>query len=129
MTVIVQTLLAGIVPPVNLTLALPTARAAPALSVSAPPQLLAVTVSNSVMLPGAPAAVVGSVSVKVAAVMAVAVGLASVMVSDDLVLGATVAGVNDLLIVGGWVTVRLWAPDVLTPALLLVTTPAGIVLV
>ena len=125
----VQTLFAGIVPPVSLTLALPTASAAPALSVNVPPQLFVVVVLNSVMFPGAPPAVLGNVSVNVAAVIALAVGFDNVMVSVDDAFGATVPGVNDLLTDGGGVTVMLWLPAVLMPALLLVTAPTGMVLV
>ena len=121
-----QILFAGILPPTNLMPTLPAANAAPAESVNTPPQLLAVTVSNKVMLPGAPVAVVGNMSTNVTAVMVLAVGFDSCIDNDEAVLGATVPGVNDLAIDGGAVTVKVPLPAVLTPALLLVTALAGI---
>lgn len=107
LTVIVHTLLAGIVPPASLRLPLPMARAAPAPSVKVPPQVLVVVVLINVMLPGAPATVLGKVSVNVTAVIAVAVGLVRVILRLDVTFDATVPGVNDLLMAGGFVTVRL----------------------
>ena len=68
-------------------------------------------------------------SLKLALVSAVAVGLVSVMLSVETALGATVLGTNDLLIDGAGVTVSVWLPAVLTPALLLETPLAGMVLV
>lgn len=128
-TVIVHTFVAGIEPPVNLMPLLPDARAPPAVSVSVPPQLLVVVVSNKVMLPGAPAPVFGKKSVNVALFNAEDVGFVRVIVSVDTVLGATVLGIKDLLTDGAGVTVNVWLVDVFVPALLLDTAPAGIVFV
>lgn len=122
-------MVSGIVPPVNLTLSLPTASTAPADVVSVPPHVLVTVVSNNVILPGAPTAVVGKISLKPTPVIAVAVGLVSVIVSVETALGVTVLGTKDLLIDGAGVTVNDWLPAVFNPALLLDTAPAGIVLV
>ena len=129
LTVIVQTLFAGMLPPTSLISVLPTARAAPAVSVNAPPQLFVTVVLNRVMLPGAPAPVFGKKSEKVTPVNAAAVGLASVIDKLETAFGATKPGVKDLLTDGAGVTVSDWMPAVLTPALLLDTAPAGMVLV
>ena len=128
MIVTTQILFAGIVPPTNFMPTLPTANAAPTESVNTPPQLLAVTVLNKVMLPGAPAAVLGNVSINVTPVIALAVGFDNWIDNDEAVLGATVPGVNDFAIDGGAVTVKMPLPAVLTPALLLLTALAGILL-
>ena len=122
-------MVAGIEPPVSLTLSLPTASAAPAAVVSVPPHVLVTVVSNKVILPGAPAAAVGKISLKLTPVITVAVGLVNVIVSVETALGATVLGTKDLLIDGAGVTVSDWLPAVFNPALLLDTAPAGIVLV
>lgn len=97
----------GIVPPVNRIPLLPTARAPPTVSVSEPPQLFVVVVSNKVMLPGAPEPIFGKKSLKVALVNAADVGFVSVMVNVDTVLGATVLGMKDLLTDGAGVTVSV----------------------
>ena len=128
-TVSVHTLAAGIVAPVNFTLSLPTAKAPPVEVVKAPPQVLVVTVSNKVILPGAPADVLGNMSTTAALVIAVVVGFVSVIVKVDTAFAATVPGVNDLLKAGACVTVSDWLPAVLAPALLLDTAPAAMVLV
>ena len=98
---------AGIVPPVNFMLSPPAASAAPVDVVSDPPQELLVTVSNRVMLPGAPAAAFGKISVTLTLLIAAVVGLVKVIVNVELVFGATVLGVKDLLTDGGGVTVRV----------------------
>jgi hypothetical protein len=108
---------------------LPVASAPPIVSVSMPPQLLVVVVSNKVILPGAPAPIFGKKSVNVALVNAEDVGFVSVIVNVDAALGATVLGIKDLLTDGAGVTVNVWLVGVFVPALLLDTAPAGIVLV
>ena len=125
----VQTLVAEILPPTSLMPVLPIARAAPAASVRVPPQVLVTVVLNSVMLPGAPLAVFGKMSEKLTFVNAAAVGLVKVMDRLDTAFGATVPGVKDLLTAGAGVTVKVWLPAVFNPALVLDTAPAGIVLV
>ena len=86
------------------------------------------TVLNKVIAPGDAA---GNVSVKLTAVKADALGLDKTIVSVDAALGATVPGEKPLLMAGcvGTVTVKVWLPTVLAPALVLVTAPAGMVLV
>jgi hypothetical protein len=73
---------------------------------------------------------VGKTSVKLTAVNADELKLVNVIVNVEAALGATVPGENALL-TAGWVetvTVSVWLPTVLAPALVLVTAPAGMVL-
>ena len=104
MTVIVQLLLAGIVPPDNCTPAEPIAKAAPRLLNNEPLQLFVVVRSDTVIAPG----VVGNVSVKVALVSAIGLLLSSTICKVDTpVLGKIGLVKNDLVIVGGVITVIL----------------------
>jgi hypothetical protein len=120
----VQLLEAAIVPPTSLMPTSPTVIVPPPLSVKVPPQVLEVTVSNSVMAPG----LVGNTSVKVTPVSATGVKLTSVMVKAVVALTAT-GLVPKLLLISGKGTDKVaLAAAALEPALV-VRPPAGMVLV
>lgn len=98
----VQLPFAGIVPPANLTLLLPTASAALAASVKVPLHVLPAVVFARVIAPG----VVGKVSVNVAAVSAAELLFAITICSVDApVAGKIGLAKNDFVTVGGANTV------------------------
>ena len=96
--------MAGIVPPDNCTPAELIAKAAPRLLNNEPLQLFVVVRSDKVSAPG----VVGNVSVKVALMSAIGLLLTSTICKVDTpVLGKIGLVKNDLVMVGGVITVML----------------------